>query len=43
MRGKGFHEGAFTVAYLKRVVDYLHTAQAGLEAIAPKKVSYLTN
>ncbi|MCA1659619.1 MAG: hypothetical protein LC642_03620 [Verrucomicrobiaceae bacterium] len=35
-RGDGFHDPAFTVAYLKRALDHLHKAQAGLEAIAPK-------
>jgi len=29
---------AFTVAYLKRALDHLHKAQAGLEAVAPKKL-----
>ncbi|MEW6303652.1 MAG: hypothetical protein AB1705_09290 [Verrucomicrobiota bacterium] len=31
-------DGAFTVAYLKRALDHLHKAQAGLEAVAPKKL-----
>ena len=31
-------DGAFTVAYLKRALDHLHKSQAGLEAVAPKKV-----
>ena len=29
---------AFTVAYLKRALDHLHKSQAGLEAVAPKKL-----
>jgi hypothetical protein len=29
---------AFTVAYLKRALDHLHKAQAGLEAVAPKQL-----
>jgi hypothetical protein len=37
-QGRGFHEGSFTVAYLKRALDHLHKAQAGLEAAAPKKL-----
>jgi hypothetical protein len=37
-RGQGFRDGAFTVAYLKRALDHLHQAQAGLEAVAPKKL-----
>ena len=37
-RGDGPHDGAFTVAYLKRALDHLHQAQAGLEAVAPKKL-----
>jgi hypothetical protein len=36
--GHGPHDGAFTVAYLKRALDHLHKAQAGLEAAAPKKL-----
>ena len=36
-RGCGPRDGAFTVAYLKRALDHLHQAQAGLEAVAPKK------
>jgi hypothetical protein len=31
-------DDAFTVAYLKRALDHLHKAQAGLEAVAPKKL-----
>jgi len=31
-------EPAFTVAYLKRALDHLHRSQAGLEAVAPKKL-----
>ena len=37
-RGEGFSDPAFTVAYLKRALDHLHKAQAGLEAVAPKKL-----
>lgn len=34
--GRGGPDGSFTVAYLKRALDHLHRAQAGLEAVAPK-------
>jgi len=34
--GHGPHEGAFTVAALKRALDHLHKSQAGLEAVAKK-------
>jgi len=37
-RGEGFSDRAFTVAYLKRALDHLHKAQAGLEAVTPKKL-----
>jgi hypothetical protein len=37
-RGAGFTDAAFTVAYLKRALDHLHKSQAGLEAVAPKKL-----
>lgn len=37
-RGAGFPEAAFTVACLKRALDHLHKSQAGLEAVAPKKI-----
>lgn len=37
-RGEGFSDPAFTVAYLKRALNHLHQAQAGLEAVAPKKL-----
>ncbi len=37
-RGQAFPEPSFTVAYLKRALDHLHKAQAGLEAVAPKKL-----
>ena len=37
-RGEGFHDNAFTVACLKRALDHLHKAQAGLEAVAPRKL-----
>jgi hypothetical protein len=31
-------DGPFTVAYLKRALDHIHKAQAGLEAVAPKQL-----
>jgi hypothetical protein len=31
-------DAAFTVAALKRALDHLHKSQAGLEAVAPKKL-----
>ena len=37
-RGEGFPEASFTVAYLKRALDHLHKSQAGLEAVAPRKL-----
>ncbi|MBI5393745.1 MAG: hypothetical protein HZA91_00455 [Verrucomicrobia bacterium] len=37
-RGEGCRDAAFTVAYLKRALDHLHKAQAGLEAVAPKRL-----
>jgi hypothetical protein len=37
-RGEGFPDSAFTVAYLKRALDHLHKSQAGLAAVAPKKL-----
>ncbi len=37
-RGDEHRDNAFTVAYLKRALDHLHKAQAGLEAVAPKKL-----
>jgi hypothetical protein len=37
-RGEHFSEPSFTVAYLKRALDHLHKSQAGLEAVAPKKL-----
>jgi hypothetical protein len=37
-QGQGCRDDSFTVAYLKRALDHLHKAQAGLEAVAPKKV-----
>ncbi len=37
-RGEAVPEAAFTVAYLKRALDHLHQSQAGLEAVAPKKL-----
>jgi hypothetical protein len=35
---RGLPDAAFTVAYLKRALDHLHKSQAGLEAVAPKKL-----
>jgi hypothetical protein len=37
-RGGEPRDGAFTVAYLKRALDHLHKAQAGLEAVAARKL-----
>jgi hypothetical protein len=37
-RGEGFPDAAFTIAALKRALDHLHKSQAGLEAVAPKKL-----
>jgi len=37
-QGRDYRDDAFTVAYLKRALDHLHKAQAGLEAVAPRKV-----
>jgi len=37
-RGEGFPDDAFTVAYLKRALDHLHKSQAGLEAVAARKL-----
>ncbi len=37
-RGQGFSDAAFTVALLKRALQHLHESQAGLEAVAPKKL-----
>jgi hypothetical protein len=37
-QGCGCRDNAFTVAYLKRALDHLHKAQAGLEAVTPKKL-----
>ena len=36
--GRDFTAAAFTVAYLKRALDHPHKSQAGLEAVAPKKL-----
>lgn len=36
--GRGCRDNAFTVAYLKRALDHLHQSQAGLEAVAPKRL-----
>jgi hypothetical protein len=35
---RGFADAAFTVACLKRALDHLHKSQAGLEAVATKKL-----
>lgn len=35
---RGTEEPGFVVAKLKRALDHLHKAQAGLEAVAPKKL-----
>ncbi len=35
--GRDSREGAFVVACLKRALDHLHKAQAGLEKVAPKR------
>ncbi|HEX7617973.1 MAG TPA: hypothetical protein VF480_04550 [Verrucomicrobiae bacterium] len=35
---RGIVNPAFTVACLKRALDHLHKSQAGLEAVAPKKL-----
>jgi len=35
---RGTADPAFTVACLKRALDHLHKSQAGLEAVAPKKL-----
>ena len=37
-RGESFDDVAFTVACLKRALNHLHKAQAGLEALAPKNL-----
>jgi hypothetical protein len=36
--GRGFSDDAFTVACLKRALNHLHKSQAGLEAVAPKRI-----
>ena len=36
--GRGPADASFTVACLKRALDHLHRAQAGLEAVAPKQL-----
>jgi hypothetical protein len=36
--GRDIDDHAFTVAYLKRALDHLHKSQAGLEAVAIKKL-----
>lgn len=38
VRGDWGRDGGFTVACLKRALDHLHKAQAGLEAVAPKNL-----
>jgi hypothetical protein len=35
---RGLADPAFTVACLKRALDHLHKSQAGLEAVAPRKL-----
>jgi hypothetical protein len=37
-RGESFGEPGFAVACLKRALDHLHKAQAGLEGVAPKQL-----
>ena len=37
-QGDHLPDAAFTVANLKRALDHLHKSQAGLEAVAPKKL-----
>ena len=37
-RGSGPRDASFTVACLKRALDHLHKSQAGLEAVALKKL-----
>jgi len=36
--GRDRRDGAFTVAYLKRALGHLHSAQAALEKVAPKNL-----
>ncbi len=36
--GRGFQDGAFVVAYLKRALNHLHESHAGLQAVAEKKL-----
>jgi hypothetical protein len=36
--GAAFSDPSFTVALLKRALDHLHKSQAGLEAVAPRKL-----
>ncbi|MEY2484359.1 MAG: hypothetical protein QOH39_7 [Verrucomicrobiota bacterium] len=38
VRGDDHRDNAFNVAYLKRALDHLHKAQAGLEGVAPKNL-----
>jgi len=37
-RGRSHEDPGFVVAWLKRALDHLHKAQAGMEAVAPKKL-----
>jgi PAS domain-containing protein len=37
--GHPYADNSFTVAYLKRALDHLHKSQAGLEAVAAKKLA----
>lgn len=37
-RGNDYRDNAFTTACLKRALGHLHQSQAGLEALAPKKL-----
>jgi hypothetical protein len=37
-QGVALPDPPFTVAYLKRALDHLHKSQAGLEAVAPKRL-----
>jgi hypothetical protein len=36
--GRGYSDDAFTTALLKRALNHLHKSQAGLEAVAQKKI-----
>ena len=37
-KDRGTADAGFTVAFLKRALGHLHQSQAGLEAVAPKKL-----